>query len=131
MPAIRVALLIVASALILPAQSLTARIEGDQLRLSAPRLHFLIGEALDRLHNGATVNYELELTLRTEKAGTAVAVVKQRFAVSYDLWEEKFAVTKLETSPRSVSHLSAAAAEAWCIESLAVSVAGLAPNQPF
>jgi hypothetical protein len=131
MAAMRILMFIVASASILAAQSLTPRMEGGQLRLSAPRLHFLIGEALARLHNGATVNYEFELTLRTEKAATPIAVVKSHFAVSYDLWEEKFAVTKLEPSPRSVSHLSAAAAEAWCIESLTVSSAGLAPDQPF
>ena len=124
-------LLIVALASTLPAQSLTARIDGDQLRISAPRLHFLIGEALERLHNGATVNYDFELTLRSEKAGTPIAVVKQRFAISYDLWEEKFAVTKLEPSPRSVSNVSAASAEAWCIDGLAVSAAGLAAAQPF
>jgi hypothetical protein len=129
--AVRVVLLIVALASNLPAQSLTARIDGDELRISAPRLHFLIGEALERLHDGATVNYDFELTVRIEKAGPPTAIVKQRCAVSYDLWEEKFAVTKEGSSPRSVSHLSVAAAEAWCIESLAISAAGLSVSQPF
>ena len=48
---------------------------------------------------------------------------------TYDLWEEKFAITKEGSSPRSVSHLSAAAAEAWCVENTSMPVAGLAGNQ--
>jgi len=56
---------------------------------------------------------------------------QQQFAISYDLWEEKFAATKLGSSPRSISHLSAAAAEAWCIDNVTIPVANLKANQPF
>ena len=116
---------------ILLAQSLTARIDRDRLRLAAPRLHFLIGEALERLRNGATVKYDFQLTLRTEKSGKAVAREQQQFAVSYDLWEEKFAITKLGPSPRSVSHLSAAAAETWCVDNISLPVSTVTTSQPF
>jgi len=117
--------------LILAGQSLSARIDRDQLRVLAPRLHFLVGEPLTRLRNGATVNYEFQLVLRTDRNSRPLARAQQRFAVSYDLWEEKFAVTRLETAPRSVSHLSAAAAEAWRVDNVSVPVAALAPEQPF
>ena len=111
----------------LTAQSLTARVDRDQLHIVSPRVHFLTGEALNRLRDGATVVYALQLTVRGEKAGKALARTEERFAVSYDLWEEKFAITKLGQSPRSVSHLSAAAAEAWCVENTAIPI-GVLPG---
>ena len=115
----------------LAAQSLTARIDRDQLRITLARVRFLAGEPLERLRNGATVNYDFQLLMRSDRNGRPLARVQQRFAVSYDLWEEKFAVTRLASPPRSVSHLSAAAAEAWCIDNLSLPVAGLAAEQPF
>jgi len=111
----------------LTAQSLTARVDRDQLHIVSPRVHFLTGEALNRLRDGATVVYALQLTVRGERAGKALARTEERFAVSYDLWEEKFAITKLGQSPRSVSHLSAAAAEAWCVENTAIPI-GVLPG---
>ena len=117
--------------LVLAGQSLSARIDRDQLRVLAPRLHFLVGEPLTRLRNGATVNYEFQLVLRTDRNSRPVARAQQRFAVSYDLWEEKFAVARLDPAPRSVSHLSTAAAEAWCVDNVSISATALAPEQPF
>ena len=113
------------------AQSLTARIDRDQLRISAPRLHFLTGEALERLRDGATVKYDFQLTVRSDRNGKALARAEEYFAISYDLWEEKFAITRIGSSPRSVSHLSAAAAEAWCLDNISLTAAVLSANQPF
>jgi len=113
------------------AQSATARIDRDQVRIAAPRVHFLVGEALSRLHDGATVRYELEIVAKTDRSGRTLARTMEQFAVSYDLWEEKFAVTKLGSSPRSISHLSSSATEAWCIDNLSIPVATIPPNQPF
>jgi hypothetical protein len=61
---------------------------------------------------------------------------KGRFVVSYALWEEKFSVTQLVSTPgstpggaaRTVEGLSAAAAETWCFDNLTMSTLGLAPN---
>jgi hypothetical protein len=116
---------------VLAGQTLSARIDRDQLRIAAPRLHFLIGGALDRLRDGATVNYDFQLTARLDKNGKPIARAEEHFAVSYDLWEERFAITKLGASPRSVSHLSAAAAEAWCVENTSLPAAALSGNQSF
>lgn len=113
------------------AQSLTVRLDRDQLRVAAPRTHFLAGEPLERLHNGASVNYVFQVVVSAERSGRALARIQQRFAVSYDLWEEKFAVSKLGASPRSVSHLSAAAAEAWCLDNLPVAAGNLPADGPF
>ena len=113
------------------AQSTTARIDGQQLHLMAPRIHFLTGEALQRLRDGATVNYELQLTARPDRAGKLLGRAVEHFSVSYDLWEEKFAVTKLGGLPKAVSHLSAAAAEGWCIDNTLMPIGVLPADGSF
>ena len=51
--------------------------------------------------------------------------------MSFALWEETFSVRQLGAVPRSVDGLSASAAEAWCLESLAIDTVGLAPDRFF
>ena len=118
-------------ATVLVAQSAAVRIDGQQLHLVSPRIHFLTGDALQRLRDGATVNYEFQLTARPDRTGKLLGRAVNRFAVSYDLWEEKYAVTKLGTPPKSVSHLTTAAAEAWCIENTLMPLGVLPQNEAF
>ena len=114
------------------AQSIDVSFDGDNLRVSAPSLHFLTGKPLERLKDAATVVFLSQLTLFAENHDMAIRRVPERFVVSYDLWEEKFSVTQLGSTPRSTAHvLSAPAAEAWCLEGLAISALGVAPNRPF
>src|SRR5262249_47560381 len=57
-----------------------------------------------------------------------------RFAVSYDIWGERFSVTQVMDRPeqkRTVSHLTGPNAEAWCLEKLAISRAELPADKPF
>ena len=121
---------VVSVAALLAAQSLIARIDGDQLHITAPRLHFLAGDALSRLRDGTTVKYVLQLSAKSDRNGRELARSQEQFGISYDLWEEKFAVTKLGSS-RSISHLTAAAAEAWCVDNTTLPVASLTSNQSF
>lgn len=116
---------------VLSAAPLSARWDGDNIYVAAPELHFLSGRPLERLKNGASVMFFSQLTLSTDAHVTVFRRLPERFVVSYDLWEEKFSVTRLGGAPRSVSHLSAAAAEAWCLESMAISSAGLDPQRDF
>jgi hypothetical protein len=118
-------------ATVVAAQSITARIEGDQLRIAAPKMHFLVGEVLDRLHDGATVKFEFQLVVRNDRNGDILARSVEQFAISYDLWEEKFAVTRLGSPARSVSHLSAAAAEAWCVDNTSIPLAAINASRLF
>jgi len=53
------------------------------------------------------------------------ATARRGFALSYDLWEERFAVTMVDARALSASHLTMAAAEAWCVEQLAISVSAI------
>jgi hypothetical protein len=119
-----------------PAASPVVRLENDRLRFSAPNLRFLTGKPLERLHNGASVTFDFQLTLF---AGAKTAKAEQSFAQfvsSYDLWEEKFSVVRLGPSTgaaarRSASHLSAPAAEAWCLDNLLLPASRLSRDKPF
>ena len=117
------------------AESLEVKYDGDNLHLSAPTLHFLIGKPLERLKDGASVAYVAQVTLFRDDRVTPIRRRQGRFVVSLDLWQEKFSVTQLGTAatvpPRSVEGLSAAAAEVWCLDSLEVNTLGLEPNTFF
>jgi hypothetical protein len=113
------------------ASSLNVTYDGDNLRVTAPDLHFLTGKPLQRLKNADTVAFQAQLTLLSDPSGTVFRAIKKRFVVSYDLWEEKFAVSIPGTSEKPVSRLTAAQTETWCIENLAVSALGLAPDRQF
>jgi hypothetical protein len=114
------------------AQPIDVTFDGDNLHVSAPSLHFLTGKPLERLKDAATVVFLSQLTLIGENHDVVFRRVPERFVVSYDLWEEKFSVTQLGSTPRSTAHvLSAPAAEAWCLEGLAISALGMAPDRPF
>ena len=113
------------------AESLEVKYDGDNLHVSAPSLHFLIGKPLERLKDGASVAYIVQLTLFSDDHVTVVKRRPGRFVVSFALWEEKFSVTQLGTVPRSVEGLSAAAAEVWCLDSLVIDTGGLARDRQF
>jgi hypothetical protein len=50
------------------------------------------------------------------------------------LWEQRFAVTRIGSMPRSISHLTARAAEDWCLDNVTVPLAAMGRigrNTPF
>ena len=105
--------------------------DGDDLRVAAPQLHFLTGKPLDRLKDGAAVVFLTQLTLTTDDFKTSLRRTPGRFVFSYDLWEEKFSVTKLDQGQRTVAHLSLEAAEAWCLDNVGISTTDLPQDRPF
>jgi hypothetical protein len=114
------------------AQPIDVTFDGDNLHVSTPSLHFLTGKPLERLKDASTVVFLSQLTLFSENRDVVIRRVPARFVVSYDLWEEKFSVTQLGSMPRSTPHaLSAPAAEAWCLEGLAISALGVAQDRRF
>ncbi len=110
--------------------NLTLSFDGDDLHVAAPQLHFLSGRPLTRLQDGATVVFISQLTIFRDDRGTVWRHAPERLTISYDVWEEKFNVI-LGSTNRRVSRLSAAAAENWCLNNLAISALGLAPERPF
>jgi hypothetical protein len=112
------------------AENLSVLFDGDTLRVAAPQLHFLSGKPLARLKDANTVVFLSKLTIFSDAYGTVFRPAGERLTISYDIWEEKFKVV-LALEGRSAAHLSLAGAEAWCLDRLAISTLGLAPNRPF
>jgi hypothetical protein len=113
------------------AQSVTVDPVGDTLRVRAPGFTFLKGDPLLRLKDGRSVRVELAAMVLAGPGKPASVTVRRIFALSYDLWEERFAVTSVDARSQSVSHLMQAAAEAWCIEQLAVPAGAVLRDRPF
>jgi len=83
------------------------------------------------LKDGASVAFLAQLSLSPEVNAPAIKRAVDRFIVSYDVWEEKFSVTQTGMERETVTHLSSTAAEAWCLDRLAVGIDGVAPDKPF
>ena len=107
------------------AQTLTVDTVGEALKVRAPGFSFLKGDPLTRLKDGRSVRVELVAMVLPGPGKSPAATTRRAFALSYDLWEERFAVTTVDTRSQSVSHLAMAAAEAWCVEQLAIPVSAL------
>jgi len=116
------------------AQALTVDTSGNAVRIRAPGLSFLKGEPLARLKDGRSVRVELAAMVLPGPGKPVVATTRRIFALSYDLWEERFAVATVEKRSQSISHLALAAAEAWCIDQVMIPVdalGGLGRDVPF
>jgi hypothetical protein len=119
-----------AACLCVVAQDLVLRRSTDTLLVTAPRLHFLTGKPLERMRNGASVTYDMQLSILSDNRQLVLRRGFERFVVSYDLWEERFSATRMRTARTSASHLSAEAAESWCLDHLSVPAGGLATDKP-
>jgi hypothetical protein len=107
-------------------QTMTVNTSSGVLRVSAPAFEIIDGVVLDRLHDGRSVRIDLELSVLAQPGAAAVTQARQSFNLSFDIWEERFAITHLTTPPRSVSHLKRKDGEAWCLERLTVPLAEMA-----
>lgn len=114
----------------LAVESLRVRADGAFLRVGAPHLQFLSGRPLQRLRNGATVVFLFQLSMSTDRFTTVAHRSFERFAFSYDLWEEKFAVTRLGTARIATSHLDSEHAQTWCFTQLTLPASGVQREQP-
>ena len=107
-------------------EDLFVRRFADQIRVLAPRLHFLSGKSLERLRDGVTVPFDFQLRIAAGLKNNFVGQpAVERFSISYDVWEERFRVVRLRDFRKSAAGLSAIAAESWCLENLLVPSAGL------
>src|SRR5262245_42253200 len=108
------------------AQTLAVSTAGDVLRVRAGTFGFIEGAVLDRLRDGRSARLDLMLSVLDRAGGRTLTSVRQTFNVSFDLWEERVAVTRAGTSPRSVSHLTPKEAETWCLDALSMPLTDLA-----
>lgn len=129
-----VLLLVFLTAATLTAQAVSVSRVADAVVVRAPAFTFIKGEPLVRLKDGRTVRVELNLSVLPRVGDPAAAQRRQVFVLSYDLWEERFAVTLAGPPSKSVAYLTSSGAEAWCLEQLTVPVAALGSlgrDQPF
>jgi len=105
--------------------TLAIRKDDGVLRVAAPNLHFLEGRTLRRLQDGAGLVFSLQLSLSADQFRTVSRRQVERFVVSFDLWEEKFAVVRLGSGKQEASHLSREAAERWMFDHTGVPLLGL------
>ena len=106
-------------------EDLILRRAAGEIHVMAPRIHFLTGRTLQRLRDGATVPFDFQFTIAAGTKSNVIGRTVERFMVSYDVWEEKFKVVALGNYHRYGSHLSANAAEAWCLENIFVPSSGI------
>ena len=117
-------------ALALVAQELLLHRTENEIRIAAPRTHFLTGAALQRIKDGNTVHFDFQVTLASGERQNVVQRIAERFTVSYDLWEERFSITKVRAR-KSAAHLSASEAELWCWSNLSVPAPASIRDKPL
>jgi hypothetical protein len=107
------------------AQSLTVRVVGNAVQLRGSGLGLIQGRVSDHLKDGRSVRVDFELSVLEKSRGSPFTEIRQSFILSFDLWEQRFAVTRAGAPPRSISHLTARDAEAWCLENMTVPLTAL------
>jgi len=112
-------------------EDLILRHLSGEIHLSAPRLHFLTGKSLQRLHDGLTVPFDFQFTISAGSKNNVIGQFVERFLVSYDVWEEKFKVVGMGSIHRYGSHLSQTRAESWCLENLYIPAASIPAEKPL
>ena len=106
-------------------QSIDVATANGAVHIRASGLTLIDAASLARLKDGRSIRVDLDLGV-LPAAGAAVATrARQTFVVSYDLWEERFAVTQAGPPSRSISHLTAAAADAWCLAQVSIPLVAL------
>jgi hypothetical protein len=113
------------------AEELVLSTQEGRLEFSAPRVHFLVGKPLERLRNASEVPFDFKITVWSGTRTHTLREAHERFVVSYDLWEQKFSVTKLVTPRRTARNLTDTAAEAWCLREMSMDVTGVGVNEPL
>ncbi len=118
------------------ASEIAVRWRNEEIHVVAPKLHFISGNSLNRLKDGAAVPFDFQLMAWSGSRSTPLGRAFERFVISYDVWEEKYSVTKLRGSAaarenKTITNLTATAAEAWCIDNIAVPASGISNDQPL
>jgi hypothetical protein len=125
MTRVRILLIVACTAVVVSAQAASVRVEHDALHISAPAFHFIKDRPLARLKDGRSVRFDLDLRVLARAGGAVIAQSRQACLVSYDLWEERFAVAAESAPARLLSNLAAGDAEGWCLDRLTVPIASL------
>jgi len=115
------------------AQAIAISRVADAVMVKAPGFTFIKGEPLGILKDGRLLRVDLELAVLPAEGADGVARDRQTFVLSYDLWEERFAATRVGQPSRTSEYMTSSGAETWCLDQLAVPVSALGAlvDQPF
>ncbi len=113
---------------VIPTDSTSIKLRDGQLFLQTGKLNLIRGPLLNRLKSGNSVAYDFHLALMVGDKSALRRRSFERFVVSYDLWEEKFAVTNLRKPRASASGLTPQAVDAWCLDRIGVAANGIVNN---
>jgi hypothetical protein len=114
------------------AEELILRAQGNRIEFTAPRTHFVSGRLLARVRNAEQVALDFQATLAAGSPSNIVRTNTARFVISYDLWEERFAVNQVSPARKSSSHKTSSEAETWCLQQLSMTdLNGILPTQPL
>jgi len=103
----------------LPAgDGLTVHLRNNDISVSAARLEVIRDPVLTRLKSGSSVAFDFHLALWSGTRSNLRRRAFERFVVSYDLWEEKYAVTGLRKPRISATRLSPEAVGPWCLQQI-------------
>ncbi len=111
--------------------SLLAERRGEYLHVAAPQAHFFAGKAREKLQNGSTIAYVMTLAVVPQHTKRSALSVREKFLVSYDLWEERYSIIQSSAGGRSASKLTEAAAEAWFLDRMTIPVRYVPDREPF
>jgi hypothetical protein len=113
------------------AEDLMLEHRNNRLEFSAPRTDFFAGSPMARLRNAAEVPFQIKTTLWSGNRNHVFASAVDQFVVSFDLWEQTYSVVKMQAPRQSASHLTAKAAQAWCLSQMALDTSGLSGAEPL
>lgn len=119
-----------ATAPYLRAAATGVRRDDGVLRILPPNdFHFLEGQTLRRLQDGAGLVFTMQLSMSNDQFRTISRRQVERFVVSFDLWEEKFAAMRLGLVKYQQSHLTRDAAERFLFDHTGIAMHGLAAGE--
>jgi len=110
-----------------PADQVTLDLRGDLMFASVRKLDLIQPRVLAQLKQGQTVAFDFQISLWVGDRATVSRRSFERFVVSYDLWEERFAVSTLRKPQARATGLAAAGVGPWCLQNLGLPAPKLNP----
>lgn len=114
------------------AEDLILTQRNHRLEFSAPHVDFFAGQPMARLHNAAEVPFVIRTTLWSGSKNHVFQTATDRFVISFDIFgegENNYYVVKTQAPRKSASHLSAKAAQAWCLSQMGLDTSGLSGKE--
>lgn len=113
------------------AEDLILEQRNNRLEFSVPRTDFFAGQPSARLRNALEVPFLIKTTLWSGNKTHVFSSAVDQFVVSFDIFEETYSVVKVQAPRKSKSHLTAKAAQAWCINEMSLDTTGLSGTEPL